>query len=115
MSKFKLIWEGKPSDIHINSGGPEGVVARHSHREWKKNRDNTYEVTEIFDEFFIGFQGDTTIWGSDERLISQVESSCEFYDYDLWVPSVVKIETDDNGDLHLTIPFCKQSEDEECE
>ena len=107
MVNYDLVWEGKPSDIKISSGGHEGVVYRHSHRELKKNEDNTYESTEIFDEFLKGFQGDTTIWGIDEHLISQTESTCEFYDYDLWVPHVIKIETDERGDLHLTVDFKK--------
>jgi len=102
---YELIWEGEPTDVRICSGGHEGVLYRHSHKETKKNEDETYTVTEVFEEYLHGFQGDTTVWGEDDCLISQTESSCEFYDYVLWVPDVIKIEKDKHGDIHLTIKF----------
>ena len=102
----KLLWSGKPSSIHVVSGGYDnGSVKRHSGRETIDNGDGTFTQNELFDTLLSEFQNDIILFSEDEFYIGEVEASHEFYDYDAHFHKVIRVEQRKHGDLEITINY----------
>ncbi len=107
MTNNEILFEsaGKPTRFIISSGEHDGYVKYHSHRETVDNGDGTFTATDIFETVLSPFQGDVSIWGIDDHAICTIGSTYEYYDYDLTLDGVTRIEKDIHGDLHITVIF----------
>lgn len=99
----KLIWEGKPSHFSIHCGGSEGIVLRETGKWEETSWLGNIRKTKVYDEFLKGFQGDVLVFDENDYKVCEVESTCEYYDYDAHFERVTRVEQTEHGDLHLTV------------